>query len=69
MKIFAERLKELRQEKHLNQKEFAKLVDISSGIISYYEQDKVDPSLENLVKIAKFFDCSIDYLAGLEDFY
>ena len=66
-KIFGDKLKELRQEKEIGQVELAKAVNVSKGIISLWENGLREPKLSNLVALAKFFDVSIDYLAGLEN--
>ncbi len=67
MKLFAENLKELRQEKNLGQVQLAKYLQVSKGIISLWENDQREPSMSSLIAIAKFFNVSIDYLLGLED--
>ncbi len=67
MELFGERLKRLRQEKGLGQIQLAKELDVGKSIISMWELGKCEPTLSKLVVIAKFFDVSIDFLAGLED--
>lgn len=64
---FAERLKELRVEKNLNQVELAAAVGVSKGIISLWENGLREPGMFSLIQLAKFFDVSIDYLVGLND--
>lgn len=64
---FSERLKELRLDKNLGQIELAKKLNVSKGIVSLWENNLREPKLSNLITISKFFDVSIDYLAGLED--
>ena len=64
---FSERLKELRIEKNIGQVELAKAVNVSKGIISLWENDLREPKLSNLIALARFFDVSIDYLAGIVD--
>ena len=64
---FADRLKELRLEKQVGQVELANSINVSKGIISLWENGLREPSLSNLVAIAKYFGVSIDYLVGLED--
>ena len=64
---FADRLKELRLEKQVGQVELASSINVSKGIISLWENGLREPSLSNLVAIAKYFGVSIDYLVGLED--
>ena len=67
MKKFAERLKELREEKGLTQRELAKEVGLSYGAIGFWELNKREPSLDAAVVLADYFKVSIDYLAGRED--
>ncbi len=67
MKIFAERLKELREEQHLSTRELGKEIGVSNIAISRWEREVRIPNIENLVAIAKYFRVSADYLCGLED--
>ena len=67
METFGQRLRYLRQEKNIGQIQLAKELDVSKSVISTWEQDKCDPTLSKLIIIAKYFNVSIDYLAGLED--
>ena len=66
-KIFGERLKELRLEKGVGQVELALAISVSTGIISLWENGLREPKLSNLIAISKYFQVSIDYLAGLEN--
>ena len=65
--IIGKRLKELRSEKGLTQKEVAEQLGISSTCYSGYEQGYREPDLKTLIKLCKFFEVSTDYLLGLED--
>lgn len=67
MKVFAERLKELRLEKELSQRGLAKLLNLSSSAIEQWESESRTPNAEAVVIIAKFFGVTSDYLLGLED--
>ena len=67
MCIFCERLKLLRVEKKLSQPELAKLVGVSKGMISFWENGINEPTISNLIKLCQIFDVSSDYLLGLED--
>jgi transcriptional regulator with XRE-family HTH domain len=59
------RLRSLREDKDLNQDDIAKLLNISQTTYSRYETGVLDiPSL-SLIKLAKFYRTSIDYLVGL----
>lgn len=67
MDKFAERLKELRMEKQLNQVELASAINVSKGIVSLWENGLREPKLSSLIALATFFNVTIDYLAGLEN--
>lgn len=68
MEILAKRLRELREEKGLTQRDIAQALGLSSqSTITNYEQNNRDPDYETLIKIAKYHKVSIDYLLGLTD--
>ena len=67
MKIFAERLKDLRIEKGLSLKQLGKEIGVSDIAISRWETEQRIPNIESLVAIAKYFGVTTDYLVGLED--
>lgn len=67
MKIFAERLKDLRTEQGLSVWQLGEAIGVSHAAISRWENEMRIPNIEALVKIAKYFKVSADYLVGLED--
>ena len=67
MKIFAEKLKSLREEKNLSQVALSTQFGVDKSTIAKYETGDREPDLETLVKFAKFFNVSTDFLLGLED--
>lgn len=67
MKVFGERLLELRKEKNISQANLAKALGVSFSVICYWETDRSEPTAVNIVKIAKYFNTTADYLLGLED--
>lgn len=67
MNKFKDNLKLLRQEKNLGQIELAKILGVSKGIISLWENGLREPTLSNLIAISKYFKVSIDYLVGLDN--
>ncbi len=60
------RIKLLRMEKRLTQKQLANRLNVSKGIVSAYETGSRFPSYDILVKLALIFKCTTDYLLGLE---
>lgn len=67
MTKFAERLKELRNDNKLSQNSLAKQLGISQATINKWEKCIIVPTLDSAVIVAKFFNVSVDYLAGLEN--
>ncbi|MFD3019492.1 helix-turn-helix domain-containing protein, partial [Streptococcus agalactiae] len=61
---FPQKLKELRKEKKLTQTELASKLNISQKSYSNWETGKSEPNLENVVKLAKLFKTTTDFLLG-----
>lgn len=61
-----ERLKNLRKNRHLTQKQLATLLHIHHSIISAYENGSRTPSLDVLILLSDIFHVSTDYLLGKE---
>ena len=62
-----ERIKELRSEKELLQKDLAQKIHVAANTLSQFENGKANPSYEVLIALADFFEVSTDYLLGRED--
>ncbi len=62
---FKDNLRELRLEKEIGQVELAKSIGVSKGVISLWENGLREPNMYSLIKLAKFFNISIDKLVGL----
>ena len=58
------RIKLLREEFKMSQKELASKLELSEGSISLYEKEERKPSYEVLLKLSDIFECSIDYIVG-----
>ncbi len=67
MNKFANRLKELRREKNISQNELARQINISVACINRWENGLRVPNIDSITILCKFFECSADYLIGLED--
>ena len=64
---FNHRLRSLRKEKGLTQTEVGKHLGYGYTTISNYESGRNEPSIEDLKKMAAFFQVSLDYLLGVTD--
>ncbi len=62
-----ENIRGLRKVRHLSQVELAKGLNVSKQCVSNWENDNILPSVEMLVKIAKFFGVSTDALLGIDN--
>ena len=67
MKVFGERLRELRQEKGLSAKALSLIIDVSDAAIINWENNVNDIKGEYLARLAQYFGVTTDYLLGLED--
>ncbi len=62
---FKDILRELRMEKGLGQVELAAAIGVSKGVISLWENGLREPGMYSLMKLARFFNVSMDELVGL----
>ncbi len=61
---FYQRLKDLRDDKDLRQKDVAKIINTSSNYYGNYESGKRPIPFERVIELANFYNVSIDYIAG-----
>ena len=64
MGSFPERLKALRHEKNITQRAIANYLNITDTAYGFYEQGKNYPNMDILIKLADFFEVSLDFLVG-----
>lgn len=57
-------LKTLRKQKGVSQQKLAEAIGVSQQSINRYENHNIEPDISTLIKIADFFDISIDTLVG-----
>ena len=62
----SEKLKMLREARHLTQLQVAERVGISKAMISAYETAIKTPSVEMLIRLARLFNVSVDYLISVD---
>ena len=67
METFRQRLKEIRIELSLKQKELGKKIGVSDACINRWENGVRTPNAENIISLCKALNCSADYLLGLND--
>jgi len=58
------RLKELRRERDVSQQRLADAIFVTQSSINKYENHNIEPEIAILIRIADFFDTSVDYLIG-----
>lgn len=61
------RIKDLREDNDLLQKDIAGILGISQQYYSEYENGKRTITISHLITLAKYYDVSIDYLVGLSN--
>ena len=64
---FSQRLKQLRKAKHMTQGQVAERIGVTASMVSSYEVDIRLPSYDVLIKIARLFGVTLDYLLCLEN--
>lgn len=61
-----QQIRELRLARKMSQVELARTLNVTKQSVSNWENDNIQPSVEMLIKIAKVFSVSTDYLLGIE---
>ncbi len=61
------RLKDLREDRDLTQEELVEILNMHKTTYTNYEQGKREPPFELIIKLAKFYNVTIDYIADLTD--
>lgn len=65
--IFGRRLASLRKARNIRQIDVAQHLNVSRQAISKYELGAREPDFATLLKLAEYYDVSMDYLLGLDD--
>ncbi len=60
-------LKALRNKRGVSQQKLADAINVSQQSINKYENHKIEPDIQTLIKIADYFNTSVDYLVGHSD--
>ncbi len=67
MPVFYQRLRVIRKENNLTQKQTAEAIGTSEQNYQRYERGSQQPTLPTLIALADLFDVSLDYLVGRSD--
>lgn len=67
MVITMEKLRDIREDKDLLQKDIAKILNVSQQTYSRYETGEISIDKDSLIKLANFYNTSVDYLLDLTD--
>lgn len=65
--IIAKRIKELRLDKKLTQKQLAEKVGCNSSMVTRWEKEECEPTASAIVKLSEALNCTTDYLLGKSD--
>lgn len=66
---YYQRLRDLREDNDLTQTQLVQKLNMHKTTYTNYEQGKRDMPFETAIKIAKFYNVSLDYLAGITNEY
>lgn len=61
------RIRDLREDKDLNQEQLASILSVNQATYSRYESGNLEIPLQSLIKLADFYSTSVDYLLNLTD--
>ncbi len=64
MKIYIERIKELRLEAKLSLRQLANVLNVSANTISRWERGERVPTADHIIALSKYFGVSSDYILG-----
>ncbi len=65
---FHERLRELRKQSPIMQKDIAQKIGVSVRTFQQYEQGLLEPNIEKLILLSKIFNVTVDFLICREDY-
>ena len=66
---FGARLRELREEKGVSMIELARAIGVSDAAVCKWENGLAEPKLSYVLRLAEYFDCTVDYISGNDGEY
>jgi len=67
--MFGTRIKELRLENHFTQRQLAEKVSVDFRTVSFWETERYEPNISQIIKLCNVFHTTSDYLLGITNFY
>ncbi|WP_083516103.1 helix-turn-helix domain-containing protein [Alicyclobacillus sendaiensis] len=67
MSLFGQRLRHLRRESGVSQRELSAHLGVTERALRFYESSDREPTIDQLIALADFFNVSLDYLVGRTD--
>lgn len=65
--MFGEKLRELRTQKNMSQKDIGNMVGKTQQAVNFWENGESEPGIETLIKLAEYFGVTVDFLVGRSD--
>ena len=62
-----DKLREIREDRDLKQADLAKLLNVTQQTYSRYETGEISIDKDSLIKLARYYNTSVDYILGLTD--
>lgn len=66
--MYGTRIRELRKEKNMTQKELAQKIGVDFRTVSFWETERFEPNIGQIIKLCRLFGVESDYLIGLKNF-
>lgn len=67
MKTYPERLRELREDRDLLQRDIAEIIGTTQQVYSRYENGQNEMPIRHLITLAQFYGVTSDYILGIDD--
>lgn len=64
---FGEKVRNLREDKDLNQTQLGAVIGMTQRKVSYIECGKCEPSVDDIIALCRYFNVSADYLLGINE--
>lgn len=65
---YYQRLKDLKEDADITQKQVSEIIDVSVNHYGKYERGETDIPFEKVIILAKYYDVSLDYIAGFTNY-